>query len=372
MILIPRPTVAVVSFRLGGTDGVSVEAAKWIRAWQALGYDAIRVAGAIDGAPTRGDLVLPWLALDAPSDAVCEPDALLAALEPADLVVVENLCSLPMNLRAGRATARVLAERAGPVVLRHHDLPWQRAQYASISGVPPDTPRTVHVTINERSRAQLVERGYDPARVVHIPNCFDPDVAAGNRERTRQALGFRPDDVVVLQPTRAIPRKNVPGGLEFAARLRASLPGRSVKYWLTGPAEDGYAPVLDALVADAGVPVTIGRVDEVADAYAAADLVVFPSTWEGFGNPLVEAAIARRPVVAGSYPVRAELEALGLRFLSLGAVDEAAAWVRDPDERWLTANAGAVRRHLHITSLPERLASALRRLARPDDARSAS
>jgi glycosyltransferase involved in cell wall biosynthesis len=163
-------------------------------------------------------------------------------------------------------------------------------------------------------------------------------------------------------------RKNVPGALEFVAGLQQRLPGRRVRYWLTGPPEDGYDTVLDGLLAGAAVPVTLGRVPDVADAYAAADLVLFPSTWEGFGNPLVEAAIARRPVVAGRYPVRAELEALGLRFLPLDALADAAAWVARPDEEWLDANVEAVRGHLDLGSLPARLDHVLHRLGNHEHA----
>jgi glycosyltransferase involved in cell wall biosynthesis len=358
-----------VSFRLGGTDGVSVEAAKWERAWQTLGFDVVRVAGAIHGPRRTGDVVLPWLAIDPPPETFPDTAELAAALVSAEIVVVENLCSLPLNLDAARVTAEVLAARTGPVVLHHHDLPWQRAEFASITELPPDTPHTLHVTINERSSKELIERGYEPGRVECVRNSFDLDVRTGARGPTRRAMGFEPDDVVVLQPTRAIARKNVPGALEFVARLQARLPGRRVRYWLTGPPEDGYDTVLDGLLAGAAVPVTLGRVLDAADAYAAADLVVFPSTWEGFGNPLVEAALARRPVVAGRYPVREELEALGLRFLSLDspdAVADAAAWMARPDERWLDANVEAVRRHLDVGSLPSRLHDVLRRLRRDE------
>ena len=37
--------------------------------------------------------------------------------------------------------------------------------------------------------------------------------------RTRAQFGFAPDDLVLLQPTRAIPRKNIPGAVAFAAEL---------------------------------------------------------------------------------------------------------------------------------------------------------
>ena len=56
-------TVAVVSYRLGRADGVSVEAAKWIGALRTLGWDVYTVAG--DG---DADVIHPGLAFDAPDN----------------------------------------------------------------------------------------------------------------------------------------------------------------------------------------------------------------------------------------------------------------------------------------------------------------
>ena len=84
------PTAAFLSFRLGGTDGVAIEAAKWQRALATLGFTTTTVAGS---GPV--DRLLPGLDIGAP-----EPPGraeLDAALADADLVVVENLCSLPLN-----------------------------------------------------------------------------------------------------------------------------------------------------------------------------------------------------------------------------------------------------------------------------------
>ena len=55
----------------------------------------------------------------------------------ADLVVVENLCSLPLNPR--RRGRRVAACAGRPAVLHHHDLPWQRPHLAHLPP-PPDDP----------------------------------------------------------------------------------------------------------------------------------------------------------------------------------------------------------------------------------------
>src|SRR4029453_6295875 len=83
--------------------------------------------------------------------------ALAGALDGADLVVVENVCSLPRNPAAAEALAGLLAGR--PAVLHHHDLPWQRPELGDLPGWPPDDPAWRHVTINELSRKQLAERG---------------------------------------------------------------------------------------------------------------------------------------------------------------------------------------------------------------------
>src|ERR1700728_4718847 len=111
------PVAAIVSFRLGGTDGVAIEAAKWEWALRERGFQVFSVAGA-----GRADLLLAGLAMGAPEPP--QREDLERALKDADLVVVENLCSLPLNPAASQLVADVLRSRRA--VLRHHDLPWQR------------------------------------------------------------------------------------------------------------------------------------------------------------------------------------------------------------------------------------------------------
>ena len=62
-------TAVLLSYRLGGTDGVSVEAAKWEWALRTLGFTTRRVAGHLCDEPRPDDVAVPGIAIDAPDGA---------------------------------------------------------------------------------------------------------------------------------------------------------------------------------------------------------------------------------------------------------------------------------------------------------------
>ena len=377
----PLPVASMVSFRLGGPDGVSVQAATWGRALERLGYSLRRVAGELADGPRPGDVVVPGLAVAAeaaPGPAGQRPAApqgpsaeeLRAALSGSQVVVVENMLSLPLHLGAARVLTAVLAELPAetPVLLHHHDFAWQRPETESITELPPRIPGAVHVTINDFSRRELAERGI---KAVTVRNAFDLDAAAGRRMETREALGVSADDLLVLQPTRAIARKNIPAALRLAEGLAERLP-RPVRYWLPGPAEDGYAATLDEVLAATTVPVVrdtpgslrLGGRGEPAgmgDAYAACDLVVFPSTGgEGFGQPVIESVWADRPLAVLSYPALEEILALGFSFLRADDVDAVADALRRPDAPTAARNRELAVAHFSMKALERSLEALLR------------
>jgi glycosyltransferase involved in cell wall biosynthesis len=351
---VSAPVAVFCSFRLGGSDGVSIEATKWEWAFRELGFSTRRVAGEFDGGLRPDDVWAPFLAIEPHPSAVPERDVLAAALAGADLVVVENLCSLPLNEAASTTTAEVLEAHDGRVLFHHHDLPWERQHLAHLDAFPPRRPGSLHVTINDRARRALADRGVD---AVTIRNAFDLAPLPGDREATRAHFGFGAHETVLLQPTRAIARKAVPRALAFAEQI-SQLIGGPVRFWLTGPAEDGYGPELDRLLEHAPIPVTVGRAPRSVDAYAAAEAVVFPSTWEGFGNPVIESVIARRPLVTARYPVLDELLALGFEFFSVDEPAALASWLEDPQTARLDANIEVARRHLDLRDLPDRISAA--------------
>jgi len=368
------PTAALLSFRLGGSDGVAVEAAKWRHALEVLGFTTFTVAGS---GPV--DVTVPGLAIDAPEGPA--PADVTAAVAAADVVVVENLCSLPLNPVAWDVVSATLAGR--PAVLHHHDLPWQRPQFLD-HGPPPDDPRWRHVTINDLSRMELGGRGIRATTVYNsfaVPSAdATPEAGESRRSDTggtvRDALGIGPDERLVLQPTRALARKNVGGGLAVAARLDAT-------FWLLGPAEDGYGPELERLLDDAPCPVAHGvpgvpgldlhsaggassrtaagpaGTVGIDDAYQACDVVALPSTWEGFGNPSLESVTHRRPLAIGPYPVGRELAAFGFDWFGLDDLDRLDAWLVDPDPGLLERNLAVARAHFSLDDLPRRIAAVL-------------
>ena len=342
------PTAALLSFRLGGSDGVSIEAAKWAGALRQLGWDILTVAGA---GPV--DILLEGLAINAPTPPTSKE--LGDALAPADVVVIENLCSLPLNPPAADLAAAVCAGR--PAVLHHHDLPWQRPHLRHMPP-PPDDPSWAHVTINQLSCRELAAHDITATTIY---NSFDPNPDVADRGRARAALGVAAETRLLLQPTRALPRKNIAGGIHLAADVGGT-------YWLLGPAEDGYGPELDRLVAGAPCPVLLGPGAaglRIAEAYAACDVVVLPSTWEGFGNPALESATYRRPLAIGPYPVARELAAFGFRWFDSAVPGPLDEWLDRPDSTLLAHNHQVAATSFNVADLPSRLAAVLASIGLP-------
>jgi glycosyltransferase involved in cell wall biosynthesis len=339
-------TVAFISFRLGGPDGVSVVAETWRQAFEDLGFGTRTVAG--EGPVDR---TVPGLAIDATTPPTAAE--LERALEGASLVVVENLLTIPMNLPASRVTAEVL--RGRPSLLHHHDPPWHRARFSHVTELPVDDPAWRHGTISHLAATELAERGI---RADVVYNALDVDRPPGDGSAVRARLDADPSRPLLLHPVRAIERKDVPTALALTAAVGGT-------YWLPGPAEEGYGPTLQRLLDEAPVPVrrVPFRHADRADVYAAADAVLYPSTWEGFGIPPLEAAVFGRPVVVGNYPVAAELRSLGFRWLPADDPEPLRRALIDPGavEDDLAHNRAVVRRWFSLDRLRDTLAGVLAR-----------
>ena len=132
-------------------------------------------------------------------------------------------------------------------------------------------------------------------------------------------------------------------------------------FWLLGPAEDGYEAALEQLIRTANVEVRRGLPEgfDVHDAYAACDLVVMPSTWEGFGNPVLESVTHRRPLALYPYPVACEIIDYGFRFFDIGDVVAITSFLENPDYEMYAHNVAIAVEHFNVASLPARLSALL-------------
>ena len=320
---------------------MAIETEKWGNALATLGYDIRTVAGegpvdvVVSGLGIRDERPLDLEALDRGLDA--------------DLVIVENLLSLPLNPSAAEAVAERL--RARPAILHHHDLPWQRSQFVAAPG-PPSDPNWLHVAINHRSVLELAERGITATLLY---NSFDPTPPTGDREGLRAALSARPGERIALQPTRALERKGIEAAVTACAEIDAT-------FWLLGDAEDGFDEELERVIAAARCPVILGMPPgdfSIHDAYAAADLVVMGSTWEGFGNPVLEAATHRRPLLLNRYPIARELEGYGFTWFGLDETTEFQQVMTNGTDDLVAQNAAVAEEHFSLFDLPNRLSALL-------------
>lgn len=335
-------TAAVLSFRFGPTDGVSVVARSWIGILREIGFDVLTVAG--EGDAHR---IVEGLGIEASSPP--DPDDLHEALADVDLVVVENLLTIPLNLPASRAVAAELAGR--PALLHHHDPPWHRDRWAHVTELPAGNPAWRHVAITSTAAVELRDRCGIDATV--IPNGFAPP-GAGDRAGQRARLGVEDHEVLLAHPVRAIERKGVPTAVALAEAMDAT-------YWLLGPAEEDYAETLEAVLERARCRVIRQPCSNTADIYAASDAVAYPSTWEGFGNPPIEAALHRRPAAVGHYPVAEELRTMGFGFVEPDDPDRLLHLVHAPDQRLLDTNERLARTHFSIDAVREGLVTVLER-----------
>jgi glycosyltransferase involved in cell wall biosynthesis len=414
--------IGIAATRLAGVDGVTFETAKWEAVLDAMGHELRLCAGEIDALRYQARLVPPmhftWppaarataSAFDPDSDATAvraEINRLAELLLPVlrdwvrvntlDALIVENAWAIPMQLPLGLALRRLVEETQVPTIGHHHDYWWERERFERCvvpelldEAFPPDLPWVRHVSINSLAARQLKERrGLDS---VVIPNVFDFEVPRPRRHpavrrRLRAELGMKPErGLLVVQPTRVVPRK----GIELAIELVGRLEDPDAVLLITSPAGDeglDYLVELERLAerhrvrlayaADRFAPDHEGKplrpAHSLHDAYLAADLITYPSLYEGFGNALLEALFYGVPIVVNRYPVYvADIAPLGLRLVEIdGAITDATVTeVRDllANPRRMRENArhnfDIARRHLSYGLLRRRLAGLLRGIDR--------
>ena len=340
-----------ISTRFAGTDGVSLESAKWAEVLWDDRHKSYWFSGLSDRDPAVS-LCIPEAHFGHPEVAWINDrlwgrtrrpklvssrvrdmaDYLKASLYQfvekfdLDVLVPENALAIPMNIPLGVAITEFLSETNMPAIAHHHDFYWERTRFSVSAAMdyldhsfPPRANSLVHTVINAAAQQQLgLRKGVGS---LLIPNVFafqreapEPDDYSKD---LRSEIGLTEEDLLILQPTRVVPRK----GIELAIKLVSRLKDKRAKLVISHDAGDEgyeYKRMIQELARDEGVDLVFiaDRISEVRqldaqgrkrytlwDVYPHADLVTYPSTYEGFGNALLEAIYFRKPVVVNRYSI---------------------------------------------------------------------
>ncbi len=381
--------IAIIHYRAGRTDGVSLEMEKRKSILKSMGYEVRVISGPVQ---TGSDWIIDALEFDTPKIREIKENSFkyfgkktlgIAELmdrissvsrqieeafweyqrrEKFDVLLIHNIYSHGRHIAAASAFTRIAEKLGVPVVATNHDYYWERIEYqqpaySEIEAylktfVPPDLPNITHVCINSLARKGLWElKGIDS---VVFPDIFDFQQPAWVKDEFNadflEKFGLREDDLIILQGTRIVQRKGIELAVQFVRELtgrKKRLQGHSlyngktlseksrIVFLLAGYAEESATPYLLKLkdeieksgIAARFISDSIGAQRQMAphkkyslwDAYVYADLVTYPSLFEGWGNQFIEAVFAKKPVVLFEYPVfKADIKREGYHYVSLG------------------------------------------------------
>jgi len=274
----PSRRIGFISTRFAGTDGVSLETAKWASILKRMDHECFYFAGVCDR-PEEISYVVPeafyrhpeinaineeayqstWGTLHEnrkrhPEIAELHKDFFSVYIRPSHItqrihelrfyikeelykfahkfkleaLIIENASTIPLNIPLGLAITEFIAETGYPVIAHHHDFHWERQRFMNnsvrdflASSFPPNLPSIRHVVINSIQEYQLASRTGIAAMV--IPNVMDFDSPPPPLDdyalSARADLGLDPEQKLILQPTRIIQRKGIEHSIELTRRL---------------------------------------------------------------------------------------------------------------------------------------------------------
>jgi glycosyltransferase involved in cell wall biosynthesis len=396
--------VGFISTRFAGTDGVSLETAKWADVFEQVGFSCFYFAGELDRTPECSFLVEEahfqhpeikdvfrkcfgtLVRKRSVTRKIYElkrqlKDRLYKFIRKfkIDLLVPENALTIPLNIPLGIALTEIISETGIPTIAHHHDFFWERQHFMTNAAweylnmaFPPHLPTIEHVVINSSADNQLSLRTGISSTI--IPNVMDfdnPPPIAGDFQscgldpdsRTpagddyaadvRQALGVADDELLILQPTRVVKRKGIEHAIELVHRLgvKAKLIishasgdegydyERRVREYSKLMKVDTYF-VSNIINEQRGRTANGRKIYTLEDVYPHADLITYPSTFEGFGNAFLEAVYFCRPIVVNTYSIYTmDIKPKGFQVIEIdGYVSDAAVRqtrkvLTDPEHR---------------------------------------
>ena len=363
--------IGIISGKLGDVDGVSLEVNKWIHILSELGHEIFTISGEylnplVEIHP-QAQIVLDKIRFDSPQQKHYESmlfphlsknppqfngetkDSLLdelnlegrkVALEifehiqrnNIDVIIAQNTNAMPMTLLGGLGIYELATKQRMATIFHHHDFWWERSRFSQnhietllTRIMPPADIGTEHVVLS--SYAAHILRSLKRVQPKVIPNCEDFDhvtVLDEYNSNFRRDLGFKENDILIVQPTRIVRRKRIEDSVELVGRLQDKYPHLRarlhyiVSLYQGDEHDEHYVEEIKALAEEKAVPLHLihdrvsslrnsnGRGERMytnRDVLANADLVTYLPVWEGFGNALLESIAAGKPLVTTTYLV---------------------------------------------------------------------
>jgi glycosyltransferase involved in cell wall biosynthesis len=372
--------IAFVSTRISGTDGVSLEITKWAEVLERMGHQCFYIAGQCDDRAPERSCVIPEAHFMHPAIAEINRHSFGAQLRSPEVsdqiryqtriineklhealtrleievIIAENCLTIPMNMPLGLALVETVMETGIGCIAHHHDFVWERDRFM-VNAVddyiqaafPPPIAEIQHVAINSVAAAEFSRRTALPCHVIpNVMNFASPPSEGADTGAFRRDIGLKDDDILILQPTRIVHRKGIETSIELVRRLDDP----RCKLVITHSAGDegvAYAQRLSSYAALMGVEIIyadrwIGdkrnpgpgasKKYTIWDAYREADLVTYPSTYEGFGNAFLETLYFRKPILCNRYAIyRTDIEPCGFDVILMDGflTDEVVGQVRE-------------------------------------------
>jgi mannosylglucosylglycerate synthase len=257
---------------------------------------------------------------------------LTTVLADCEVCIAHNVHTLHKNLALTAALANIGARGKVRLISWAHDLAWTNPRYTSElrDGYPYDLlrqawPSTKYVTISDMRQEELSDLLDLPAEQIPIIHGgIDPPTFlkwTPTMRMLESRLHLLDTDGVLLLPARLTRRKNIEFGLRVLAQLRqlSQCDYRLVVTGPPGPHNPSNQRYLDDLLvlrnelgitdtahfiyamSDTAEPLLLDD-DTLANLYQVCDALIFPSEQEGFGIPILEAALVRMPVFCSDIP----------------------------------------------------------------------
>lgn len=282
-----------------------------------------------------------------------------------DILIPNNLLSVGINVPAILALNEIILETGIKTISHNHDFYFEdnidvnptcnfiKEIYNQFT--PLNYSNVKNVVINKIAQEKLKSKKNIDSFIV--PNVFDFDLPSQDiddyNKDFKSSFDIQENDIVFLQATRVMNRKGIELAIDLIAEVQNEIKKFDGEILYNGKIFNSKSRLL--LLCAGRIEIFGGSADypeklkkrakeknvnikfigdgikhqrsivdskkcySLFDTYAFADIVTFPSIWEGWGNQLIEAIHAKLPVVIFKYPVfKTDIEKFGFDLIDLG------------------------------------------------------